>query len=112
MSYPSIEGLKLEPCCHEALEQIQDKIKLGKALQVALSGGLFVTLLAGRGRYVSEASTVYNIATTDWDLFGKAVKAVPAIVKNRCRQICGFECLNHSGGDLNKFWRGMERSFW
>lgn len=107
---PSIEGLELQPCCVEALQQIQEKVKLGNALAVALGGGLFATLVAGRGR-TANVGTAYNVATTDWDLFGKALKAVPLIVKNRCQLISGMEVLGHSGGKLGEFWRAMESSF-
>lgn len=108
---PSIEGLELQPCCVESLKQIQEKIKLGNALAIALGGGLFATLVAGRGK-TANVGTAYNVMTTDWDLFAKAVKAVPLIVKNRCQLISSLEVLNHSGGKLSQFWREMERSFW
>lgn len=105
-SRPSIEGLKLGDCCLDSLKEISDKIKLGKVLAVAMSGGLLVTIFAGRGQ-TAQVGTLYNVSSTDWDLFGNAIKSVPTIAKNRCQQIAGFEALKHAGGDLNKFWRAM-----
>jgi hypothetical protein len=107
---PSIEGLELEPCCVQALDDIRDKARLGKLLGAAIGGGLLITIFAGRGR-TAQAGTAYNVMTTDWDLFARAAHAIPVIVRNRCQLIAALEVLNHSGGKLGQFWREMEESF-
>lgn len=112
MDTPAILNLKLEPCCVAALNEIRDKLKAGKLLQHALGGGQFIVLMAGRGKFVSSANTVYGVSTTDWGLFAQAVSSVSVIVKNRCRQVCDFQALkHHNQSTLYRFWRGMSKSF-
>jgi hypothetical protein len=101
-----IENYEFEPCCKESLERLKEIQELGKLLQSVITASPFAVLL-GSG----PVETTFSLATTDWDTWGEAVKAVPAIVKNRCQQVCGFEVLNHAGGPLNKFWRRMYDSF-
>lgn len=112
MDAPSIENVKLEPCCVAALEDIRGKIDAGKLLQPFLGAGMFITLMAGRGKFVSDANTAYNVATTNWTVFAQAVASVPDIVKNRCQQVCDLEAIkHHNSGPLYKFWRSMSQTF-
>ncbi len=106
MSGPQLDNVKLQPCCHEALQEIGEKQELGKLLASALSASPFMLLLGS-----NPIQAGFSISTTDWDLYQDAVRAVPAIVKNRCQLICSFEVLNHPGGPLGEFWQAMYESF-
>ncbi len=99
---PILQKLKLEPCCQDTLEQIRDKKEIGRALQAMLGASPFLLVFASE-----PLDAAVTVLPTDWDMLGKAMKSVPAIVRNRCRLLAGIEILRHKGGDLNRFWRAM-----
>lgn len=103
---PGAINVKLDDCCKRSIKQIQDKQELGSLLQKMLGASPLLLILGGN--VPDGAVTVFG---TDWGLLAKAVKGVPVIVKNRCQQIAGFECLKHPGGQLNKFWTAMYNSY-
>jgi hypothetical protein len=103
---PSIQGLKLEPCCKKSLKEIDDKIKMGKLLKRVLAVSPFVTMLGSKSYEVA-----FSVATTDWDMLIKATQSVAPIVKHSCRTIAELEMLDHPGGPLNRFWEAMAESF-
>jgi hypothetical protein len=97
---------ELHDCCKRSLRDIAQIKELGKVLHGVLAASPFVVLF-GSG----PIETTFSIGTQDWKLWAESVKTVPAIVKNRCQQVAGFEVLNHPGGPLHQFWRKLYDSF-
>ena len=98
-SKPEFHNLVLSPCCKEALQTISRIKEAGDALSKFLGASPFVLTVA------------VNIDSNDWDVWLKAMQAVPAIVKSRCRTTAQFELIKHPGGDLHRFWAALEESF-
>lgn len=100
-------NLSLPPCCQTALKEIKDRTQIGKLLQRAVAVGPFVTMFGG----FSIPEMLGSLHHTDWDSYGKAVKAVPIIVRRRCADDAALHSLEHPGGDLNRFWVAMHEEF-
>ena len=97
---------QLEDCCRKALADIAEKQHMGKVLQKLVASSPFAAIL-GSG----PIDAAVSLGSTDWDVWGQALAAVPSIVRNRCQLIAGLERLKHSGGKLNSFWSKMYDSF-
>ena len=109
---PAIKNLQLQPCCKKALKEIREKIRMGEELKKALTGApffllVFAPLASTTGAMVGETT----VDVDSWDIWGRAMKGVAPIVRNRCKTIAGLEVLEHKGGQLNQFWRAMHSSF-
>lgn len=103
---PRIHELKLEPCCLEAIRQINDKLEAGRQLRIALVAGPFLTIFGG-----NPAEVLFTILGTDWDALTRATNSVSPIVRNRCKTIAQLHAFDHPGGELNRFWEAMAESF-
>ena len=92
----------LQPCCKRSLKQIRDKKEIARVLSAALAASPFVLLMSG-----SPPSGLITVSSTDWSLLARAIKGIPAIAKERCQTIAGFEAIKHPGGPLHMFWQGL-----
>lgn len=108
--YPSITGLKLEQCCIDSINEMNELINSGKLIQIFSVVGSLGMLLASPPKDPGY-STLLNITFSDWELYAKAIKAVPNIIKQNPKTIAAKECLNrHIGRPLHKFWYSMYNS--
>ncbi len=98
--------VKLEACCQRTLKRMKQRMKSGRYLTGVLGGAQILTIFAGRGN-LAQVPTAVNIANTDWDLFARAVGAVPRIARRAAAQDAGLHAFDHPTGELNKFWRDL-----
>jgi len=61
----------------------------------------------------NPADALFTISTTDWDLLGRATKAVSSMEKKSCIQIAEIHALDHYEDDvaLYDFWLKIANSF-
>lgn len=111
---PKLIKVKLKPCCRQALKRIKEKIEAGAQLKRMLIGAPWFLLVFGSmestaGSMAGEAT----VGVDSWDIWGRAIKGVPAIVRSRCKHIAGMEYLKHQKGDaqLRLFWKAMYDRF-
>lgn len=103
---PILTGLRLPPCCEQALREINDKSEIGRLLRIAVATGPFVTMF---GAHPGDA--LFTIGDSDWDVLVRATKSVDSIVRNRCMTIAVLHSREHPGGDLYRFWVAMTEVF-
>lgn len=103
---PNIHGLKLQPCCVEALKEINEKIRTARQLRMALVAGPFASMLG-----TNPSAALFTVLSTDWDGLVKANKVIDPILRNRCHTIAQLHSFDHPGGDLNRFWTALADSF-
>jgi uncharacterized protein with von Willebrand factor type A (vWA) domain len=101
------KNLKLPKCCQEVLEDIKKRQEIGQELGKLVSVSPFISIFGGG----SVPELLQSLVETDWEIYGKAVKAVPIIVRRRCADVAGLHLLQHPGGDLNRFWTYIYESF-
>jgi hypothetical protein len=87
------------------LSKIKLSIESGRDLHKLLGVSPFVVLLSN-----NPPEQAVGIIGTDWDIWGKAVKSVPLIVRERCKQFAKLEMISHSG-NLLTFWANVHNSF-
>ena len=107
MIHVDFVNLDLEPCCREALEDIQAKLRAAQILKRVLASSPFFMALS-EARMIPLAATILSY---EWRMWGEALENVDGIVKRRCQDVAGLELLNHSGGSLNRFWKDLYDSF-
>lgn len=100
MACPEIKGLKFSPNSRKALADIKRKKELADALAMALGAATFVSIFAGNGALGSS----YNIATTDWKTWSRAMASIPDILRAEIRKIAGLAAIDNPFGAENKFW--------
>jgi len=106
VSGPELNGIKFKPCCERALRDIKDVQELGRVLSGLVAASPFLIVFGS-----NPVDTAVSLKSTDWDIWQQAVSSVPTIIRYKCQQLSAFELLNHSGGDLGKFWRELYDSF-
>jgi hypothetical protein len=98
--------LHFPSCCRDVLRRMHRCIEAGKALREFLAWGPFLSLLAE-----SPPLVLYHLVEGDWDVFGRAMKAVPFHIRSECAEAAGLHSLEHPGGDLHRFWSVMNDQF-
>ena len=92
MAYPNLRNLKLQACCYERIATINNKVKLGNALQSVLTGGVLLTIFGP-----SRAT----------------VNTIPAITRAVAQKECELGAIRHIRGDLKlcQFWKAIAKTF-
>lgn len=101
-----IPGLKLDSISIMALKRIKNIIMSGDYLSTAISVGVFSNIFIKN----NAALASYNVTQTDWVLYAKSMKAVPAIVKSAVRKEIQLMIINYELNYNHKhiqFWKGM-----
>ncbi len=106
MPGPALNQITFDTCCKTCLSDLRDVQELGSILHGLLAASPFLILLGS-----DPVDAAVSIGSQDWDVWQSATNSVPKIVRAKCQQLCAFEIINHSGGDLGKFWREMYDSF-
>jgi hypothetical protein len=101
MECPDITNLKLEREDHEALEEIRRVQRAGNLLEVVMPAGVLTVIFLGS----NSAQATYNIHSTDWVEFAKAMNSLPKIIRGRISQIAQIRIVT---GALNN----EQRQFW
>lgn len=105
MAYPNINNLNLPNCCQKRIERINQKVKIGNALQSVICAGTLFNIF---GPSPSGINTIVSLQQTDFSSFSQAVKAIPGITRAAARKECEQEYIGHIGNaKVEKFWKGM-----
>ncbi len=106
MKCPSISRLKLDRADEEALKEIRRIQRAENLLEVVMPAGVMATIFIGN----NAAQATYNIHSTDWVLFARAMKTLPDMVRVRVSQVAKLRVLS---GDLSdeqrQFWGAVEK---
>lgn len=104
MRCPTISGLELDRNDEEALKKIRRITRAGEILKLALPAGVLTTIFLGS----KPLTASYNIQSTDWVLFAKAMNSVSPIVRHQISLTAKTRLLR---GDLTdeqrQFWRAV-----
>lgn len=101
-----IVGLILDRKSQEALQRIKKKPMLGNALASAISSGVLANLFVNNG----PSQAAFSISQTDWILYARSMKAIPAITKRAIEQEVELMVVHyqaHYDRKLLKFWEGL-----
>lgn len=102
---PRAVNVHLQPCCKAAIQRIRDKHEAGEDL-LTLLGSSPLLVIVGSG----PIDAAFSLTTTDWDLWGRAMRSVSPIVRSACRKEAAFELLKHQKDrSLREFWDGVYR---
>lgn len=102
----TIVGLVLDKKSSDAIKRINDKKKYGNALAVMLSAGVFSSIFTKS----NSLQASYNITQTDWVLYARAMKSVPAITKRAIEKEVELMIIDYqlkSNRKLLSFWKGI-----
>jgi len=106
MECPNISNLKLDRADEEALGEIRRAQRAGNQLKVLMPAGVMATIFLGN----NALQATYNIHSTDWMLFARAMKTLPSIVRGRVSQVAKLRIL---GGGLSyeqrQFWGAVDK---
>lgn len=94
----------------DALEQIERKMKLSKALEVFAWAGTLMNLFAGKGtKLPSGGGHAFNIGTYNWEVFAGAIGGIGGIQQHYIMQVVELAIMDTTGED-KKFWRCMKNA--
>ena len=106
MECPDIRNLKLDRADEEALEEIRKVQRAGNLLQVVMPAGVMATIFLGN----NAAQTLYNIHSTDWVLFVRAMSTPPGMIRARVRQVAKLRILTGSlSYEQRQFWDAVDK---
>lgn len=108
MSCTPITGLTLDKENKIALDRIKANQNLAKLLTAAITVGVFNSIFTK-----SNAPVVaLNITQTDWDLYSKAMAALPNIQKRLIEKEIDMMIIHYQMGKYDhkhiQFWKGMK----
>ena len=83
MECPEITNLKLDQDDQKALEEIRRVERAGNMLQVVMPAGVLAEIFLGN----NAAQAAYNIHSTEWGQFARAMKTLPRLIRARIEQI-------------------------
>lgn len=105
MECPDITNLKLDHKDQDALEEIRRVQRAGNLLEIIMPAGVFATIFLGN----NSAQATYNIHSTDWVAFTKAMSTVPDTMQYRIEQIAKFRILDGGmGNEQRQFWDAVK----
>lgn len=103
-----IANISLDLESRNALDRIAANQNLAKLLGAAINIGVFNSIFTKNKAPVSA----YNITQTDWDLYSKAMAALPAIQKSAINKEIDLMILHYQIGKYDykhvTFWKGMK----
>jgi hypothetical protein len=103
-----IIGLKLDEESQDAIKRLNNKNSAGKLLAVVLSAGVFSSIFTKS----NSAQASFNILQTDWELYFKAMQAVPVITRHAIEKEVEYMIIHYQYNDSYdekhlKFWKGI-----
>lgn len=103
----AIVGLVLDKKSSDTINRINNKKKYGNVLAVMLSAGVFSSIFTKN----NSLQASYNITQTDWILYARSMKSVPAITKRAIEKevklmIIDYQ-LKNNNRKLLSFWKGI-----
>jgi len=101
--------LILMPCCKKTLAEINEKVKLGKALKAVTAVSPFLTMLGS-----NPIDAVFSLTTTNWDALTTATQSISVIQRKSCQKIADLHRLDHQlagDGRIEEFWKKISESF-
>lgn len=104
MDCRNINNLVLDERDLEVIQDIRRVQQAGQRLQRALPAGVMANIFVGS----NSVQVSYNISSTDWEQFAKAMMALPNIVRTRIYQEATFRQLE--GGlthEQRLFWKAV-----
>ena len=106
MECPDISSLKLDRADEEALEQIRRAQRAGNLLEVVMPAGVMATIFLGN----NAAQATYNIHSTDWVLFARAMSTLPDMIRARVSQVAKIRILTGSlSYEQRQFWDAVDK---
>lgn len=103
MNCQSIDGLTLGSDSIRAVEEIRKKQSLANYMSSLLSGGVLANILITNQSLVMP----FNIYQTDFQMYAKAMNAVPFILKNEIEKIASYQLLRNLDHKQRTFWKGI-----
>ncbi|BFM05902.1 hypothetical protein GCM10025791_21740 [Halioxenophilus aromaticivorans] len=105
-----ISGFRLDSESRAALQRINDNKKITKYLGTALSLGVFNSIFTKSEPPVAA----FNITQTDWELYSKAMNALPSIQKKAIQKEIDLMIIHYQMGKYDhqhvQFWQGMKHA--
>jgi len=104
-----IINLSLDNESKAALERIKKKQNIAKLLGATISVGVFNSIFTKNKAPVAA----FNITQTDWDLYSKAMAALPIIQKRLIEKEIDLMIVHYQMGKYDdkhvQFWKGMKQ---
>ncbi|MEX2337125.1 MAG: hypothetical protein WD609_01070 [Aquisalimonadaceae bacterium] len=100
MACPTIYDLEFDQRSIDAILEIKRKKELADVIPIVFSAGVFASIFAGN----SPLAASFNVATTDWREFSKAMYVIPDFARNRIEVIAGNQYLTHPDPKQRRFW--------
>ena len=108
MLWASILGLILDKDSKAALDRIKGKQNLTLLLSTTITVGVFNSIFTKNKAPIAAL----NITQTDWDLYSKAMAALPSIQKRVIQQEIDMMIIHYQMGKYDhkhvQFWKGMK----
>ena len=108
MSCAPILGLTLDKESKAALDRIKNKQNLTLLLSTTITIGVFSSIFTKNRAPIAAL----NITQTDWDLYSKAMAALPNIQKRVIQQEIDMMIIHYQMGKYDRkhvqFWKGMK----
>ena len=101
MECPDINNFELDRADEEAFKEIGKVQRAGNLLEVVMPAGVFTAIFLGS----NAVQATYNIHSTNWILFARAMSTLPDIIRTRISQVAKLRILS---GSLNY----EQRLFW
>lgn len=106
MECPDITNLKLDRRDQEALEEIRRVQRAGNLLEIIMPAGVMAAIFLGN----KAGQAAYNIHSTDWLLFTKAMSSVPSTMRARISQIAQFRIIDGGmSSEQRQFWDAVDK---
>jgi hypothetical protein len=105
MSYPTTNGIRLQPCCISRLQSIRSELQTWSLVGTLMSTALWLNAIS------DPRMIPFTIASHAWTEWNQAIRSCPVIAQQRCRGYCQIELALHASGSLSQFWTEMYRSF-
>jgi hypothetical protein len=103
-----ITGLKLDKESKTALARIKENQNLDKLLSAAITVGAFNSIFTKNKAPI----VALNITQTDWNLYSKAMSALPSIQKHLIQKEIDMMIIHYQLGKYDykhvQFWKGMK----
>jgi len=105
-----MSDVNLQPCCKKTISSMKRRLQAAKYLHGALATAQVLQIFSGRGR-TANAPAALNISMSDWQLFSRAMQAVPAMGRKAAAKDAGLHMLSHHGdGELYRFWSKLYKT--
>lgn len=106
-----IAGLTLDQKSQDALRRIREKKNISKVFGSVLTVGVFNSIFTKN----KPAVAAFNVTQTDWEIYSKAMMALPIIEKRLIKKEIDLMILHYHMTKYDhkhvQFWRGMKSGY-